>query len=373
MSLDPVFATVPTSPRPVPRRVPDPYLHVGPDRIYNPLTDQTLHEHEEGYRELRGYLGNELSADELAVDALDRLEHEGWLVDPNADLDSRFLLKYVSLEAHTVCNQACFFCPVSVDPRKSYFMPNELYERILGQLSAYRDTIEAVSMINYNEPTIDPWFVERVGMIRSHGLRPAVLSNGSGLTPEKVDAIAGLGGLHYFSVNLSTLDRERYRETRGRDHLPRVLENLDYASRQPFAETMDMVVLGTGDPEHREAFEKVTARYGDSLFNVKYFEVNDRAGYLEVGLKVDGKKQRLAGCELVGSRPLQHLHITPQGKCVLCCQDYDGAEVVGDLNHQTIAEVLAGPAMQLMRRYTYGLEEAPDDFICRSCEFALVR
>lgn len=373
MSLEPVFTSPPSATRLLPRSVPDPYLHVGPDRIYNPLTDRTIHEHEPGYRELRAYLANALQREELPSETAALLESDGWLVDPNADLDSRFLLKYVSLEAHTVCNQACFFCPVSVDPRKSYFMPNDLYERILGELAAYRDTLEAVSMINYNEPTIDPWFVERVGRIRAHGLRPAVLSNGSGLTPAKVDAIRGLGGLHYFSVNLSTLDRERYRQTRGRDHLPRVLENLDYAAQHRFAETMDMVVLGTGDAEHRESFERIRERYGASHFNVKYFEVNDRAGYLEVGLKVDGKKQRLAGCELVGSRPLQHLHITPQGKCVLCCQDYAGAEVVGDLERQSVAEVLSGPAMRLMRRYTYGLEEAPDDFICRSCEFALIR
>src|SRR5256885_4768557 len=34
-------------------------------------------------------------------------------------------------------------------------------------------------------------------------------------------------------------------------------------------------------------------------------------------------KKKLAGCDLIGSRPIQHLHITPRGACILCCQDYD--------------------------------------------------
>jgi hypothetical protein len=53
-----------------------------------------------------------------------------------------------------------------------------------------------------------------------------VLSNGTGLTPARVDAILELGGLRFLSVNLSTLDRERYRADRGGDHRDLVLRHL---------------------------------------------------------------------------------------------------------------------------------------------------
>ena len=29
--------------------------------------------------------------------------------------------------------------------------------------------------------------------------------------------------------------------------------------------------------------------------------------------------------------------------------------------------------MSLMRRWVYGMEEAPDDFLCRNCIYALTR
>lgn len=349
----------------------NPFLHVGPDRVYNPLTDRTLLEGEAGYATLRALLTGAVGLDGADSEARAMLAGAGWLLPAGEDPSLRFLLKYVSLEAHTVCNQSCYFCPVSVAPREDYFMPTELYERIVGELAAYRSTIEAVFMISYNEPTADRRFIDQVRAIKGAGLPPAVLTNGTGLTPNRADALAEMGGLRFLSINLSTLDREKYRQDRGGDHLRVVLRNLDYLKDMPVAERMDMVVLGTGDDRHKSDYEEIRARFAGSRFDVKYFEVNDRAGYLEIGLSRKNREKKLRGCDLVGSRPLQHLHINPRGQCILCCQDYNETEVVGDLTTHSVAEVLSGPTLARMRRRVYGLEDAPDNFICRNCKFAL--
>jgi MoaA/NifB/PqqE/SkfB family radical SAM enzyme len=358
---------------PAPALQVNPFLHLGEDRIYNPLTDRTLLRGEPGYESLRGLLSGALALDRLTAEDRARLATEGLLMPGDVEPGREFRLKYVSLEAHTVCNQSCYFCPVSIAPREDYFMPTALYERIVGELAAYRETIEAVFMINYNEPTVDKRFVDQVRAIRAAGLPPAVLTNGSGLTPDRIDALVGMGGLRFLSINLSTLDRERYRRERGGDHLGLVLRNLDYARDQPLAEQMDMVVLGTGNDDHKRDFEEISRRFAGSRFEVKYFEVMDRAGYLQIGHKPARPNQRLCGCENVGSRPLQHLHITPRGTCVLCCEDYDAKYVVGDLARESVDDVLTGPGLAQMRRWAYGLEEAPRDFLCRGCTFALTR
>jgi radical SAM family protein/iron-sulfur cluster protein len=349
----------------------NPFLHVGPDRLYDPLTDRTLLASEPGYGVVRDLIAGSLLVDDLDAADSSLLAAQGWLLPADEDPARRFLLKYVSLEAHTVCNQTCYFCPVSVAPRESYFMPTELYERIVGELSAYRDTIEAVFMISYNEPTLDKRFVDQARTIKSAGLPPAVLTNGTGLTPARIDALVEMGGLRFLSINLSTLDRERYKGDRGGDHLGLVLRHVEYAATRAVAEQMDMVVLGTGDDNHERDFEEIRRRFEGSRFTIKYFEVNDRAGYLGIGLGRSQPPKRLRGCDLVGSRPLQHLHINPRGQCILCCQDYTESQVVGDLTTTRVADVLTGPGLATMRRWTYGLEEAPASFICRSCKFAL--
>lgn len=353
------------------RLVVEPFLHFGPDRIYNILTERFLASGESGFGELHELRSGRLGTGDLSGDLLADLFAAGWLVESAADLGARFRLKYVSLEASTVCNQACYFCPVSVDRREDHFMSMEFYEQIVAQLAGHRATIEGVSMIHYNEPTADKHFLDQVRVLKRYGLPPAVLTNATGLTPARVDAILEMDGLCYLSINLSTLDRERYRRDRGGDHLPLVLRHLDYLKDKPLAPQMDIAVLGTGDEIHRQDFEAIRERFGGSRFQVHFYEVMDRAGAVPIGLHPHGRHQHLCGCEQTGSRPVQWVHINPLGQCVLCCQDYHDRYVVGDLHEEPLDAILSGPRMSLLRRWVYGMEPAPADFICRHCIYAL--
>jgi MoaA/NifB/PqqE/SkfB family radical SAM enzyme len=342
--------------------VVNPYLHVDADRVYNPLTDRALVAGEAAYERFRAF--------EREGRADGELERDGWVVPSGEDLSRRHHLRIVSLETMTTCNQKCYFCPVSIAPREDYAMPDAMFERIVNELTNWRGTLESVFLQSYNEPTLDRRFVDQCRTILEAGLPVAVLSNGSGFTPAKTDALIAMGGLRYLCINLSTLDRERYVETRGADHLAAVLRNLEYLQDKPLAEKMNIVVLGTGDAAHTHDFESIRDRFAGTRFSVEQHTVMDRAGWLDVGLKPDDRARRLGGCDNVGSRPIQHLHITPHGKCVLCCEDYDEKYVVGDLTESSIAEVLAGDELAKMRRWVYGVEEAPADFMCRDCVFA---
>jgi pyruvate-formate lyase-activating enzyme len=360
----------------------NPYLHVGADSIFNPHADATLSRRDAGYKLLRELLGasngrasghTEATRNRPpgAPSVYEALLADRWLVAAGDDPDLWYRLKYVSLEAHTVCNQACYFCPVSVAPRAAHQMSMELYARIVGEIAALGQPIEAVFMISYNEPTIDPRFVEQVACLRSAGLPPAVLTNGTGLTPDRIDTIRDLGGLAYLSINLSTLDAEQYRSDRGHDHLTGVLANVDYLAEHPISPKMDIVVLGEANESLDRETDAIRRRFADTPFEVRGFEANDRAGYLEVGLGVEDLTAPLRGCDHMGSRPIQQLHINPHGQCILCCQDYDENEVVGDLTQQSLQEVLIGPQMVRARRLVYGLDESASDYICRGCRFAL--
>ena len=90
----------------------EPYLHVGEGQVYNPLTDRTLRVADVGFVELAALIDGRAGPQGLAAPVRDALVSGGFVVAAAGDLSTRSLLKYVSLEAHTVCNQACYFCPV---------------------------------------------------------------------------------------------------------------------------------------------------------------------------------------------------------------------------------------------------------------------
>jgi glycosyltransferase involved in cell wall biosynthesis/SAM-dependent methyltransferase/MoaA/NifB/PqqE/SkfB family radical SAM enzyme len=346
--------------------VPHPFLHDEGARVRHPLLDRSLAEGDDGYAELRARL------DGRASTPPEPLVRDGWLVDADHDPSREFRLRIVSLELHSVCNDACWFCPVSVAPRDREFMPDALVGSVLDQLAAHRDTIEAVFMNNYNEPTVDPRFVDHVTALTERGLPVALLTNGSGLTPRRADALVALGGLRHLGVNISSADGERYRAQRSSDHLRVVLRNLDHAATLDLAPSMQLIVLGEGDARHDREHEEIQARFAGTKFAVIRHIVKDRAGYagFSFGAKPERPHESLCGCDHLGSRPLEHVHITASGRCVLCCEDYDEDYVVGDLREQSLDEILGGDALARLRRRVYGLDEAPPDFICRSCVFA---
>lgn len=345
--------------------VPHPFLHDEGTHVRHPLTDRTLRPGDPGWTQLRALLDGGACPDTPAV-----LLAGKWLMPAGHDPSPEFRLRVVSLELHSVCNDACWFCPVSVAPRDREFMPDAVVASVLDQLAAHRDTIEAVFMNNYNEPTLDPRFVDHVTALTERELPIALLTNGSGLTPRRTDALVALGGLLHLGVNISSADREHYEAQRGSRHLGVVLRNLDHAAQLGVARHMVLLVLGDDDGDHDRAYEAISARFAGTRFEIERHKVMDRAGYFSFGAQVDAPRTRLRGCENLGARPLEHVHITASGECVLCCQDYDEHYVVGDLREQTLDEILCGPALARMRRQAYGLEDAPPDFICRSCVFA---
>ena len=347
-----------------------PWVHLEEQRLYHPLENLELSRGDPGYGELRRLVESRSSLDELNEKQRGWLA-AGWLETVTTDRSREYRLRYVSLETSASCTQGCYFCPVGTAPRPAGLMSTALFESIVAQLAAHRSTIEGVGLSNYNEPTADRRFVDQVALLHEHRLPPAVLTNASTFTPDKVDAVIELGGLVYLGVNISTLDRERYKTDRGKDHLPMVLEHLDYMKSKPLAETMALVVLGDNDDAHRAEIAALETRFAGSNFVVRPFDIMDRAGWLDTGLGPDEPHRMLSGCENLGSRPLEHIHITAAGKVVFCCEDYDEVHTVGDLTRQTVDEILAGDEIAQLRRWAYGVEDAPADFICRNCLFAL--
>lgn len=345
-----------------------PYLHDRGRVVYNPITGVSIPKNGEEYRALTA-IGKGLPAGASPA-ALEHLRAARFLIE---DLDAetrRSHLLYVSLETCTSCNHRCPFCPVSVEPRERETMSQELFESIVDQVVDAAGRNVVIFLSNYNEPTIDPLFEERCRALFARGLQVSVLTNASHFTPERAARLEQAGRFRYIGINLPTLDPDRYEKLHGTKDLARVLANIDAMRTRALSQESAIVVLGDEDERHERDAAEIRARFEPLGWQIRPFRIRSRPASGTFVPEPPAKK-RLRGCELMGSRPFEHLHITATARAVLCCQDYYERLVVGDLKTQTVAEVLGGDAMARLRRWTYGVEEAPADFLCRRCEFAL--
>jgi MoaA/NifB/PqqE/SkfB family radical SAM enzyme len=347
-----------------------PYLHDRGAILYNPTSGESLARGTPGYVAL-SRIRQGLPA-EASAEVLEHLRAARFLIE---DIDAetrRSHLLYVSLETCTSCNHRCPFCPVSVDPREREVMSQELFESIADQVLDIGGPQVVVFLSNYNEPTVDPLFEDRCLALFARGLPVSLLTNASHLDPDRADRIARAGRFRYIGINLPTLDPERYEKMHGTRDLARVLGNIDALRAREIGEETAIVVLGNNDEAHRKDVAEIRARFEPLGWAVKPFRIRSRPASGTFVPEPPPVKE-LRGCELMGSRPFEHLHVTATGKAVLCCQDYYEKLTVGDLKTETVAEILGGDVMARLRRWTYGVEEAPDDFLCRRCEFALGR
>ncbi|HKD17388.1 MAG TPA: radical SAM protein [Thermoanaerobaculia bacterium] len=345
-----------------------PYLHDRGHLMYNPLTGKELLKASPGYEALsRIQRGLAASID---PSILEHLRAERFLVD-DVFAESRLThLLFVSLETCTSCNHRCPFCPVSVEPRDKEVMPRELFESIVDQIADVGAEGVVVSLSNYNEPTFDPLFEDRVRYLFARKIPVSLLTNASGFTPERSALFESLGRFRYVGVNLPTLRPERYETLHGTRDLARVIANMDAMHAREISEETAIVVLGAEDEEHRRDVAEIRAHFEPLGWVVKPFRIRSRPASGTYVVEPPPLK-RLRGCELLGSRPFEHLHVTGTGTAVLCCQDYYEKLQIGDLKTQTVAEILGGDTIARLRRWVYGVEEAPDDFLCRRCEFAI--
>lgn len=347
---------------------PSPFLHDRGAAVYNPLSGATLAKDSTEYAALaRITAGREAAAD---PPVLEHLRAARFLIDDVAAESRRTHLLYVSLETCTSCNHRCPFCPVSVDPRDKEVMSQELFISLVDQVIEAGGKNVVVFLSNYNEPTVDPLFEERCRVLFDRGLPVSILTNASHFDPDRAARLEKLGRFRYIGINLPTLDPERYLKLHGTKDLARVVANVDAMRARTLAEETTIVVLGDEDEAHHRDLAAVRERFEPKGWQVKPFKIRSRPAS-GTYVPEPPPKKNLRGCDLMGSRPFEHLHVTATAKAVLCCQDYYENLTVGDLKTQTVAELLGGDTMARLRRWTYGVEEAPADFLCRRCEFAL--
>lgn len=347
---------------------PTPFLHDRGTEVYSPLSGAVLPKGGPAWAALRRLEAGEDPAADPAV--LEHLRAARFLIEDVVGESHRTRLLYVSLETCTSCNHRCPFCPVSVDPREREVMTQELFTSLVDQIVEVAGRGVVVFLSNYNEPTVDPLFEERCRVLFDRGLPVSILTNASHLDPERAARIEALGRFRYVGINLPTLDPERYEKLHGTKDLARVVANVDALAARRLAEETAIVVLGDEDEAHRRDVAAIRERFEPKGWDVRPFKIRSRPSS-GTYLPEPPPKRRLRGCELMGSRPFEHLHVTATAKAVLCCQDYYEKLTVGDLKTETVKDLLGGETMARLRRWTYGVEEAPADFLCRRCEFAL--
>ena len=238
-------------------------------------------------------------------------------------------INHVQVQTISWCNRSCSFCPSQKFPRTLEFMSLETYQRILDELASL-DFSGRFSPYLQGEPLLDNRMPELVAMAR-HTLPQAkilIQTNGDALTVEKGLALFE-AGLHKMIINC--YDDNGDQVSRMQNLIREVVKKQPAISyiKSSFMHNFNRMIASEG---HGQISREIAI---DDKTWWKEDTAENWAGNIPGSLQEPIRES----CR----RPFNQLYVHYNGNVVLCCCDWKGEVIFGNLMRDSLVEVYSGP------------------------------
>ncbi len=261
----------------------------------------------------------------------------------------------VQIESTNLCNAKCVFCPRDEMHRRQGIMDIDLFKKIVDECAALG--ITHVRVHNYGEPFLDRQLVEKVRYAKLKGIKEVgMISNGSLITEELARGMieAGLD-----AINISV-------DAAGKDVFERTRLNLDYDTVTGNVRTLARLRRESGrtHPKLILSFVRQNNSADEQAFIEEWSQIADKIHITDLH-NWAGTLNTKSDVNFPCYRIWLTFTVLWDGRVSLCCADFDGRHILGDLRTSTIAQVWNSPAYRAVRRQQL---ESGGPEICRSCD-----
>jgi MoaA/NifB/PqqE/SkfB family radical SAM enzyme len=313
-----------------------------------------------------GKIKNALYKNPLLVDTCKRAYKSRWL--NNSRLWQRLILSRaqaldasidvlpaLSIETVLSCNARCVMC-LHGRTRMVGEMDMALFEKLIQEVAELG--LDGIGLSIYGEPFLDRHWMERIRLVRSHGLEYGFFSNASLMRQEMVEEMLSLGGWKTVNFSVNGFSPEVYEAV-----MPPLKRDTAYDNIQALLDARKR--LGLSEPEiriscvrlqknahelndfvsywqHRGADRVVIADCGDWLEGLNSEQLQDHGRSRGVR-----EETWLAPCPSVW----QKLYVYVDGRVSTCCEDAGVRQlIVGHAGKHRLQDIYQGPAVKRLRR-----------------------
>ena len=266
----------------------------------------------------------------------------------------------VMVENTNICNANCVFCPHQIMKRQTGIIGLETFEKIVKQ--AKEMGIGELTLHGFGEPLLDKDFFAKVKVAKNFGI-PLVRTNTNGmyLTKEKLKDVF-TSGLDEIYISFDAASESTFQKIRPGLNFIQVETNilgLIKEKKKRKAKKPKIFLSFVESKENACETGQYLQKWQDLVDGVSISFLHNWAGKLK---KNEEKRQR-DPCRLLWT----DLVINWNGDVPLCCSDYEGRIILGNVNQQTLKEIWRGEKLKKIREFH--LKGSFDKIdLCKDCD-----
>ncbi|MBW8713927.1 MAG: radical SAM protein [Acidobacteria bacterium] len=261
----------------------------------------------------------------------------------------------VQIESTNICNAKCVFCPRDEMQRRQGIMTVELFRKIVDECADLG--ITHIRMHNYGEAFMDRKLVEKVRYAKQKGIREVgMISNGSLITEPVARGMID-AGLDAINISVDASGKEVFEATRIGLKYDKVIANIERLLRL-------RTESGKRRPKLILSFVRQNNSADEAAFIEHWRSIADKIHVTDLH-NWAGTLNTESDVNYPCYRPWLTFTVLWDGRVSLCCADFDGKTILGNLNTQTIAEVWNAEPYRNVRREHL---ESGGPEVCRACD-----
>lgn len=258
---------------------------------------------------------------------------------------------FVDIELTNSCNADCEMCVRNLISRPIEVMGDQLFCKIVDDLIAIN--VRSINLTGFGEGLLDIQIAHKIALAKQKGIEFITMyTNGSLLDKNKRRELIA-SGLDQIIFSIDALDKEEYERIRNLKY-ETVINNLESLISFKRKNNLTKPRIGINTViyqkrSYKDALE-IHKKYKDK---VDFLEIHACHDWLSQNSVVESKKKKDFIKKYLRKYPCPHLwyysSIRVNGDVSPCCQDYNGKNVLGNINKQHFKDIWYGDKLRLMR------------------------
>jgi len=270
------------------------------------------------------------------------------------------------IETINQCNAKCFMCPVHKLSRPVGCLDWDLYQKVIDEYAQFG---KSVLLSNYGEPLLDPLLIERIKFAKRKGLRVGFFTNGW-LLNRKMSKDLIETGLDWLNISVHAAHSQTYKRIYGGGSLEKVtkniqlflqLRNVDYKQANPGVNLRHLIM--------KENKGELPYFLNQWKSKVDFIGIGDGLSSRTDSFKFANVKDRIYKRANPCMWPFHGLIVLPNGDVTICCEDWGGKVIVGNVQHSTILNIWNSDRMKKICDYMLKCDWQLLHSICKRCDW----